>query len=74
MVVFTDGSPHKLLVGLGADHLSPEAKSPKPFSSSSLRLLCKQEESEMDLTGALSLGGWRAELHLSGQCFCVEYH
>lgn len=59
VVAFTDRSPYKLLVGLGDGHFSPEAKSCKHFSPSSLRLLCKQEVFEMGLTGALSLGGWK---------------
>ena len=60
MVTFTDGSPpHTLLRGLESGHLCPEAKSPKHVSPSSLRLLCKQEVFAMDLTGALSLRGWR---------------
>lgn len=38
-------------------HLSPKARVLSIFRGSGPRLLCKQEVLEMDLTGALSLGG-----------------
>ena len=58
LVAFTDGSLYKLFMGWDG-YLSPEAKRLKQFSLSSQRLLCKQEVCEIDLTGTLSLRGWR---------------
>lgn len=70
LVEFTDGSSYELPVGPGR---GPSLLKPSAFWSSGLQLLCKQEV-EMDLTGALSPGGWRTALCLSGWCFCVQCH